>query len=83
MRTSVDPVAGGGGEAAGAVFALYMTALESEYFTAVAVSAGAMRENTYSMLDEAERKVMVKSLLVVYVEVVLTLVGGSSHDTPE
>jgi poly(3-hydroxybutyrate) depolymerase len=47
------------GHSAGAVFALYMTALESEYFTAVAVSAGAMRENTYSMLDEAERKVPV------------------------
>ncbi|MET0648606.1 MAG: dienelactone hydrolase family protein [Pyrinomonadaceae bacterium] len=47
------------GHSAGAVFSLYMTALESEYFAAVAASAGAMRENTYSMLDEAERKVPV------------------------
>jgi poly(3-hydroxybutyrate) depolymerase len=47
------------GHSAGAVFGLYMTALESEYFAAVAVSAGAMRENTFQMLDEAERKVPV------------------------
>ena len=47
------------GHSAGAVFGLYMTALESEYFAAVAVSAGAMRENTFGMLDEAERKVPV------------------------
>jgi len=47
------------GHSAGAVFGLYMTALESEYFAAVAVSAGAMRENTFPMLDEAERKVPV------------------------
>lgn len=47
------------GHSAGAVFGLYMTALESEYFAAVAISAGAMRENTFSMLDEAERKIPV------------------------
>jgi poly(3-hydroxybutyrate) depolymerase len=47
------------GHSAGAIFGLYMTALESEYFAAVAASAGAMKENTYSMLDEAERKVPV------------------------
>jgi len=47
------------GHSAGAVFGLYMTALESEYFAAVAVSAGAMRENTFQMLEEAERKVPV------------------------
>lgn len=47
------------GHSAGAIFGLYMTALESEYFAAVAASAGALRENTYPMLDEAERKVPV------------------------
>jgi poly(3-hydroxybutyrate) depolymerase len=47
------------GHSAGAVFGLYLTALESEYFAAVAVSAGAMRENTFQMLDEAERKIPV------------------------
>ena len=47
------------GHSAGAVFGLYMTALESEYFAAVAVSAGAMRENNFQMLDEAERKIPV------------------------
>ena len=47
------------GHSAGAIFGLYMTALESEYFAAVASSAGAMRENTFSMLDEAERKIPV------------------------
>jgi poly(3-hydroxybutyrate) depolymerase len=47
------------GHSAGAVFGLYMTALESEYFAAVAVSAGALRPDNFKMLDEAERKVPV------------------------
>lgn len=47
------------GHSAGAVFGLYMSALESEYFAAAAVSAGAMKENNYGMLDEAGRKVPV------------------------
>jgi poly(3-hydroxybutyrate) depolymerase len=47
------------GHSAGAVFGLYMTALESEYFAAVAVSAGAMRDSNFKMLDEAERKIPV------------------------
>lgn len=47
------------GHSAGAVFGLYMTALESEYFAAVAASAGAMKEKNFDMLDEAERKVPV------------------------
>ncbi len=47
------------GHSAGAVFSLYMTALESEYFAAVAVSAGAVRDNNFPMLDEAERKIPV------------------------
>lgn len=45
------------GHSAGAIFSLYMSALESEYFTAVAVSAGAIRKENYPLLDEAERKV--------------------------
>ena len=47
------------GHSAGAVFGLYMTALESEYFAAVAASAGALRADNFKMLDEAERKVPV------------------------
>ncbi|HJQ34002.1 MAG TPA: dienelactone hydrolase family protein [Pyrinomonadaceae bacterium] len=47
------------GHSAGAVFGLYMSALESEYFAAAAVSAGAMKESNYDMLDEAGRKVPV------------------------
>jgi poly(3-hydroxybutyrate) depolymerase len=47
------------GHSAGAVFGIYMTALESEYFAAVAVSAGAMKEKNFDMLDEAERKIPV------------------------
>lgn len=47
------------GHSAGAVFGLYMTALESEYFAAVAISAGAMKEKNFDMLDEAERKIPV------------------------
>lgn len=47
------------GHSAGAVFGLYLTALESEYFAAVAVSAGALRDKNFEMLDEAERKVPV------------------------
>jgi poly(3-hydroxybutyrate) depolymerase len=47
------------GHSAGAVFSLYMTALESEYFAAAAASAGSLRDDDFSMLDEAERKVPV------------------------
>jgi poly(3-hydroxybutyrate) depolymerase len=47
------------GHSAGAVFGLFMSALESEYFAAVAVSAGALNKQNYGLLDEAERKVPV------------------------
>lgn len=47
------------GHSAGAVFGLFMSALESEYFAAAAVSAGAMRKENHGLLDEAERKVPV------------------------
>lgn len=47
------------GHSAGAIFGLYMTVLESEYFAAVAVSAGALPEKDFGMLDEPERKVPV------------------------
>jgi poly(3-hydroxybutyrate) depolymerase len=47
------------GHSAGAIFGLLMTPLESEYFAAVAVSAGALRDSDFVMLDEAERKVPV------------------------
>lgn len=44
------------GHSAGAVFGLFMAALESEYFAAVAVSAGAFNASNHALLDEAERK---------------------------
>lgn len=44
------------GHSAGAVFGLIMAALESKYFAAAAVSAGAIKKENYTMLDEAERK---------------------------
>ena len=45
------------GHSAGAIFGLFISALESEYFTAAAVSAGAIKKENYSLLDQAERKV--------------------------
>jgi poly(3-hydroxybutyrate) depolymerase len=45
------------GHSAGAVFALYMAVMESEYFAAAGVHAGAMGEDFYSYLDLAQRKV--------------------------
>ncbi|HZI19370.1 MAG TPA: PHB depolymerase family esterase [Pyrinomonadaceae bacterium] len=47
------------GHSAGAVFGLFMSALESEYFAAAAVSAGAVKKEHYGLFDEAERKVPV------------------------
>lgn len=47
------------GHSAGAVFGLFMSALESEYFAAAAVSAGSIKKENYALLDEAERKVPV------------------------
>ena len=44
------------GHSAGAGFGLFMSAMESNYFAATAVSAGAIRRDDYSMLDHAERK---------------------------
>jgi poly(3-hydroxybutyrate) depolymerase len=44
------------GHSGGATFGLYMAALESEYFAAVAVSAGALRDDDGVMLDRAVRK---------------------------
>lgn len=45
------------GHSAGAVFGLFMSALESEYFAAAAVSAGALTESNYPLLDAAGRKI--------------------------
>jgi poly(3-hydroxybutyrate) depolymerase len=45
------------GHSAGAIFGLLMSAMESNYFTATAVSAGAIKRENYSLLDEAERKI--------------------------
>jgi poly(3-hydroxybutyrate) depolymerase len=45
------------GHSAGAVFALYMGVMESRYFAAAGVHAGAMGEDFYSYLDLAKRKI--------------------------
>jgi predicted esterase len=45
------------GHSAGAVFALYMGVMESQYFAAVGVHAGAVREDFYDYLDLAKRKI--------------------------
>lgn len=45
------------GHSAGAVFSLYMGVMESRYFAAVGVHAGAMGEDFYPYLDLARRKV--------------------------
>ena len=44
------------GHSAGAVFALYMGVMESEYFAAAGVHAGALSESFYPVLDTARRK---------------------------
>src|SRR6476646_6544781 len=45
------------GHSAGAVFALYMGVMESRYFAACGVHAGAMGEDFYPTLDVAKRKI--------------------------
>jgi poly(3-hydroxybutyrate) depolymerase len=45
------------GHSAGAVFALYMGVMESQYFAAAGVHAGAMGEDFYAYLDLAKRKI--------------------------
>jgi poly(3-hydroxybutyrate) depolymerase len=47
------------GHSAGAVFALYMGVMESQYFAAVGVHAGAVREDFYPYLELAKRKIPV------------------------
>jgi poly(3-hydroxybutyrate) depolymerase len=45
------------GHSAGAVFALQMACLESEYFAAAAISAGAIEASYYSIFDFSARKI--------------------------
>ncbi len=45
------------GHSAGATFAIFMSLLESEYFAAAAIHAGALTEQDYSLLDYAKRKI--------------------------
>jgi len=44
------------GHSAGATFAIFMSFLESEYFAAAALHAGALTEQDYSMIGYAKRK---------------------------
>lgn len=45
------------GHSAGAGHALYMSLLESQYFAATAIHAGALPKQGYSLIDEAKRKI--------------------------
>ncbi len=45
------------GHSAGAIFALQISLLESEYFAASAVHAGALQTQAYSLIDHAKRKI--------------------------
>lgn len=45
------------GHSAGAAAGLLLSLLESEYFAATAVSAGAVQSSNYSLFDDAERKI--------------------------
>ena len=45
------------GHSGGAVFALYMSLYESQYFVATAVHAGALHPENYSVIDVAKRKI--------------------------
>ena len=45
------------GHSAGAGFALYMSVLESEYFAATAIHAGALREKDAPLIEQAKRKI--------------------------
>jgi poly(3-hydroxybutyrate) depolymerase len=44
------------GHSAGAIFGLYMAVMESEYFAAVGVHAGALQEDSYRFMENAPRK---------------------------
>jgi len=45
------------GHSAGAIFGLYMAVMESEYFAAVGVHAGALQEDSYRFMEQAPRKI--------------------------
>jgi poly(3-hydroxybutyrate) depolymerase len=45
------------GHSAGACFALQLGLLESQYFAAIAIHAGALREGQYGMIGYADRKI--------------------------
>jgi poly(3-hydroxybutyrate) depolymerase len=51
------------GHSAGAVFALQVSLLESEYFAATAVHAGALQPQAYSLIDRAKRKIHIAILV--------------------
>lgn len=45
------------GHSAGATFALHMSLMESEYFAAAAIHAGALRPDDYQLIELAKRKI--------------------------
>jgi poly(3-hydroxybutyrate) depolymerase len=44
------------GHSAGAMYALYLSIVESEYFAATAIHAGALMESDFRLIDSAQRK---------------------------
>ena len=51
------------GHSMGAVFALTMSMLESKYFAATAIHAGAWENSQYSFIDDAKRKIPIAILV--------------------
>lgn len=47
------------GHSAGAIFGIYLSLLESNYFAATAVSAGALQSKSFGLFDDSERKIPV------------------------
>jgi predicted esterase len=45
------------GHSGGAMYALYLSIVESEYFAATAIHAGALRESNFKLIDAAKRKI--------------------------
>lgn len=45
------------GHSAGAGQSLYLSLMESEYFAATAIHAGALQQSAYDLIDEAKRKI--------------------------
>src|SRR5271170_6642271 len=45
------------GHSAGAMYALYLSIVESEYFAATAIHAGSLAEGNFKLIDSAQRRI--------------------------